>query len=299
MKKMSRQQLDKIENWVYQNARDIEIAKWNLLFSKGTKQDLINELVKYQNADGGFGNGLESDILIPESSAIATGEAIFTAQDYGLDFTADWAKKMLSYLEMSKQDSPSFYESVPQSIDDYPHAPWWSYTPDTIFTPNPGAVFASVLIKYGTGTQKTLGDEITEACIDFTLTDTNYWEHDTYCLQRLYLALPTLSDNVIFTINNRISNGICFDESQWMNYVAQPFDMVDSPDSVWYPLIRNNVEKNADYWIDTLSNDGYWQPNFSWGVDTDVSKMATKNWIGYIAVKRIKILKVFDRIESI
>lgn len=299
MKKLSQQQLDRIENWIYQNAREIDIAKWNLLFGKGTKQDLVNELVKYQNADGGFGNGLEADVPIPDSSSIVTGEAIFTAQDYGLDFNSEWSKKMLNYLEISKQETPSFYEFVPKSIEDYPRAPWWNYQPDTKFTPNPCAVFASVLIKYGTDTQKVLGDEITEACIDYILSDTNYWEHDTYCLQRLYLALPTLSDDIIFAMNKRITNGICFDESQWMNYVAQPFDMVDSPDSVWYPLIENNIDKNADYWIDTLLNDGYWQPNFSWGVDTDASKTATKNWIGYIAVKRVKILKAFGKIELI
>ena len=39
-------------------------------------------------------------------------------------------------------------------------------------------------------------------------------------------------------------------------------------------------------------------PNFSWGIDSDVSRSVTEKWKGYITVKRALILKNFGRIEG-
>lgn len=77
MKRLSVEQQLSIEDWIYANARPLEVAKWNMLFEKGASDNLITEMLKYQNDDGGFGGGFESDILTPESAAIPSGEAIF------------------------------------------------------------------------------------------------------------------------------------------------------------------------------------------------------------------------------
>lgn len=293
-----KQQLQQIENWLTKNARPVEVAKWNLMFGKGTVEDLVSEMIKYQNPDGGFGNGFESDILTPESAAIPSAEAIFTAQDYGLDLTADWAKKLMGWFVNTAADTPSFWEAVPPSLEDYPHPPWWSYHPDTEFTSNPCAVAASVLLLFGTDSQRTLGEEVAKRCVDFILRDENYWDHDTYCLQRLFLVLtekqsPLITQKVIEAMEQRILKSVCTDSRKWTEYVAQPLDLVNSPDSCWYGLLADDIPGNLDYWERTLTTDGYWPPNFNWGVDTEVSRAAIKNWLGYFAVKRVKILNSF------
>ena len=64
MKNLKGIQLKNIEKHILSNARTIEKVKWNYLFNNGSKEDIVSELVKYQNDDGGFGKGLEADIVI-------------------------------------------------------------------------------------------------------------------------------------------------------------------------------------------------------------------------------------------
>ena len=294
---LTTQKLQTIENWIYANARPVEKAKWNVVFNKGTKDELVCEMLKYQNDDGGFGNGFEADILTPESAAIPSAEAIFMAQDYDLDLTVDWAKKLYKWFENTAQDTPSFWEGVPKSIEDYPHAPWWGYSPDTVFTPNPCAVVASAMLLHGTDSQKELAERIAEKCIDFLMNNT-CMQHDIYCLQRLIISLqainsPLITEQVMEKFNQDMIKDTCLDESKYLEYVTQPLDFVYSPKSQWYNILKDAIPGNLAYWERTLSDDGCWQPNFSWGVDTDTSHQVTKNWSGYIAVKRVKILKAF------
>ena len=83
-----------------------------------------------------------------------------------------------------------------------------------------------------------------------------------------------------------------------MLYTFQPLDFVSSPASVWYEVVEKGIEENFDFWLDNLNQDGVWEPNFSWGIDSEVSRQVTQNWRGYLTVKRARILKNFGRIEE-
>jgi len=82
-------QLARTESWLRANARPLEIAEWSYLSGKGPLAGITAELLRYQNPDGGFGHGLEADMLTPDSSAVCSGEALLTAWEYGSDLGAD------------------------------------------------------------------------------------------------------------------------------------------------------------------------------------------------------------------
>lgn len=67
---------DKAKNFIYKNARPIDIARWKYLFENGSKEEVITVLRSYQNDDGGFGNVLEPDYLNPNSSPVQTWVAM-------------------------------------------------------------------------------------------------------------------------------------------------------------------------------------------------------------------------------
>ena len=96
------------------NARPYDLSKWNYLFNEGSKDAIVEEMLKYQNADGGMGSGFEADVLCPLSAAIPTAEAIFQTYEYGLDFDSEWMKHILSYFENSVQDIPKYWEDCPK-----------------------------------------------------------------------------------------------------------------------------------------------------------------------------------------
>lgn len=303
MEKLKKHQLIAMEKWIYENARPVEIAKWRLLWNKGSKDEVLKEMLKYQNADGGFGNAFESDMLLPKSSAIASTEAIFTAFNFDLYVTDKWFLDLLNYFIKTKQNTPSYWEAVPKEVEDYPRAPWWNYSPDTEFSPNPCAVVAAAMLLYGNNEQKALGNEIAEKCISLLKSDKAVGDHDIYCIQKLFIALEKtgsalLNEEAYKAMNRRILSNVCLDSKEYMNYVAQPLDFIDSTESPWYNLLKENISINVEFWINNISEEGVWVPNFSWGVDTLESKNATKNWKGYMAVKRVRILKAFGLTEK-
>ncbi len=302
MEKLKMSQFKNIEEYIFSNGRDIEKVRWNYTFNKGSKEDIVSELIKYQNQDGGFGKGLEADMLLPSSTSIASTEAIFIAYDYDLNCEEPWFGNLLNYFEKTIEDTPSFWEKVPKEVENFPHAPWWIYASDTKFTPNPCAVVASAFIKYGNAVQKEIGNKIAARCIEFLNSNEECSDHDCYCLQRLFIVLKELNSNLISDVTirsmeRRILDCLCIDETKWMEYVSQPLDLVTSPDSQWYKLVEAFIEKNFSFWINTLKEDGFWQPNFSWGVDSEVARNVTRIWTCYIAVKRARIFKAFGLIN--
>ena len=108
---------------------------------------------------------------------------------------------------------------------------------------------------------------------------------------------PLVTDEIILSLKRRILENTCFDKNKWNEYYFNPLDYVFSPDSLWLDVVKMGIDNAIDFYIDTINDQGVWTPNFSWGVDTDISKQVTENWKGYITVKRAKTLLNFGRIE--
>lgn len=279
-----------------------DLAKYNYIINHGTKDDIVKQMIQYQNADGRFGNGFECDIISPISAAIPTAEAIFQTYDYNLDTSAEWFAKILSYFENSVSDIPKYWEDVPKEASDYPHAPWWNYEICTTFNPNPCAVVASAFIRCGTENQKELGYKITKDCFRLLLSDDFCGDHDslnilTLINQLMDMKSPLVTDEIIEAMKRRIAENVCFDSALWNEYRFQPLDFIDSPNSFWYDCVKQGVEENLEYWMNHINGQGVWEPNFSWGVNSDIARKVTENWKGYIAVKRVRIFKNFSYIE--
>ena len=303
MRKLTKKQFSVMDDWMQKHARPFDKAKWNYLFRDSTKETIVTEMCRYQNPDGGMGSGFEPDVLLPLSAAIPTAEAIFQSYDYALDTNADWFRRILAYFETSVQDIPKYWEDCPKEAMDYPHAPWWNWEPCMVFNPNPCACVASAFLRYGTHSQKELGLRIAKDCFALLLSHDFCGDHDSLNLkvlveQLLAIHSPLVTEEILAAMRRRILENTCFDSEKWQEYTFQPLDFADSPDSLWYETVAAGVEENISFWLDTLNAEGVWEPNFSWGVDSDISRQVTQNWRGYIAVKRARILQNFGLIET-
>ena len=302
MKTLSKHQIQTIDKWMHTHARPYDLAKWNYLVNDGSKNDIVFEMLKYQNPDGGMGSGFEPDVICPKSAAIPTAEAIFQAYEYDLDCTSDWMKRILAYFEQSVQNIPKYWEDCPKEAMDYPHAPWWSYQPCTVFNPNPCGAVASAMIRYGTDYQKQLGYRIADDCLKLLISEDFCGDHDTLNMlalleQLIAVGSPMITEVIMAAIKRRILENTCFDPPRYHEYVFTPLDFVTCPDSGWYDTVGHGIDATFDYWFESLNADGVWNPNFSWGIDSAVSRQVTTYWTGYVTVKRVKILKNFNRID--
>ena len=91
--------IDSAKQFILQNARPVDLAVYRYYFENQSNRTVIAELSKYQNKDGGFGNGLEPDFVNPASSPIATNDAIITLyRTKALEKGSQMVKEIVKYL---------------------------------------------------------------------------------------------------------------------------------------------------------------------------------------------------------
>ena len=69
---VTREQFEKALQFIYRYGDLLARKRFAFHFEEGSKQAVLDTLNSYQNDDGGFGNGLELDVMCPESSGICT-----------------------------------------------------------------------------------------------------------------------------------------------------------------------------------------------------------------------------------
>ena len=66
------------------HGREIDRARFAFHFGSGTRAKFLEALARYQNPDGGFGNGLEPDIGASQSNPFATELALLFCLQAGV-----------------------------------------------------------------------------------------------------------------------------------------------------------------------------------------------------------------------
>ena len=118
----------------------------------GLAEDVITALTRYQNADGGFGNGLEVDIAAPQSNAFATRLAMQAL--LALTERPESAKAVLTGIDrylVTAQDDGGDFRLTPEVLAGE-IAPWfagWTY-PNL----NPTACLAGLAARLGIGNEQ-------------------------------------------------------------------------------------------------------------------------------------------------
>ena len=120
---ISHARMKKAKDFIFRNGRLLERKLFEYFFENGTKQACIRALRAYQNADGGFGNGIEPDIVCPDSTAIGAETALYILEILEcrdvtiIDSLAIWV--------IMNQNKEGFIPHPPQTLMNYPHQPWW------------------------------------------------------------------------------------------------------------------------------------------------------------------------------
>ena len=73
--KMNNITLKKAKEFMYRNARPLDLARFQHHFESGSKEAVINALSYYQNEDGGFGHAVEADCWNPNSIPLHSNTA--------------------------------------------------------------------------------------------------------------------------------------------------------------------------------------------------------------------------------
>ncbi len=286
--------MERAKNYMFEHCRQIDYLRLCHLRENKTNE-IIEELLKFQNIDGGFGNALEADIRTPSSSAVATEFAINILEEVD-EIPHSLVKQIISYLENSINED-SYWTISPDDVEEYPHAVWWSKARIEGFgTMNPTATLLGFLYKHKELTQldveNMLGCLIDEI-ISIEVKDIE--EHTLLCLCRLLNYIGE-DYHTGFTkkLDETINHVIERDSSKWVDYSPEPIKYIQSPKHRLYKENKEIVDKNIKYLLESQSEQGTWKTKHQWFQYEDVFEATAKTeWEGVFTVDNYKRLIAF------
>lgn len=305
MKKLSKTAFKEASEFIKEEGRLLEKAVFTYRFEKPNEYGIIDELKKFQNEDGGFGNALEPDFRLSYSSPMATSVALQHLITVAHKEEArSMIKAAVEYLEDKYDEKRHGWYAVPKSVNDYPHTPWWEYNDKTGRSVidenwgNPSAELIGYLYKYRIFLKKLNADNLVDYAINYfnNLNKTESF-HEVYCFIRLHKALPADKSAVLEQkIKEAVDELVCRDSSKWKdNYVAKPLDFVFDRGNK-YGISDELIDLNLDFLVDTLERDKIILPSWGDSFYTSGLKPAWKEWIGVGTLKALIVLDKFNRI---
>ncbi|MBS4538591.1 hypothetical protein GOQ27_08955 [Clostridium sp. D2Q-11] len=306
MKNLSNKALNNAEEAIKKFSRPLVKSIFQSEFYSGTTKKIIEELKKYQNEDGGFGNGLEPDFRLPNSSPMATsvGLRLLSDLDY-LKEVKEMIKKAINYLEKTFDKDRMGWFAVPKEVNDYLHTPWWHYNEEEGMTVidrnwgNPSAEIIAYLYKYREYIKTLDIDGLVKYGIDYIQNKEKFdSENEVFCYIKLYEVLPvSLQEELKEPIAKGINQTIVYDENRWYEYVPRPSDFVDDPNKFRFGIKESQIQKDLDYLIRELEDEGKILPPWGKSFYTDEFRDAYNHWIGILTLKALKKLQNHGRIE--
>ena len=307
----SRKLKTEVGNWIYRNARSIDLSRWSFHFEHGCPEAVLNALSKYQNGDGGFGHALEADSWNPNSSPIQTWQATEIIHEIGYyDPDTPVTAGILKYLDSGADFNGKIWRCLVLSNNDYPHASWWQAEPDTIdqCTYNPTAALAGfglLMADHNSELYEKCSQIAREAFDHYMQRGPENDMHTVRCYVRLY-EYCELSDThdvidlckLCEKLDEDIKNQIDRDAKLWdtNGYFSRPSVFFNTPGSVFCEQNKDTAELECDLIIKTQNAEGVWDVPWNW-TDYPNEWIISENWWkADIAVKNMLYLKNFGRL---
>ena len=305
--RLTREEQDKARAVIYERARPLEQRRFAYHFEGGAAEDVLAELVKYQNADGGFGHALEPDLRLPDSSVLATTVGLQILQELGAPADHPLVQGAIRYLLDAYDAESEAWPIIPSNANWAPHAPWWLHDENLSerwrgFLANPRAEIVGYLWDYAALVPDDLCERLTAAVLSHLSTRPDvFTDSDLVCYRRL-AETRTLPDGarteIVEKLKPIIDRLVVREPATWEQYVLKPLDVATSPDSPFAEMLAAEIEANLDYEIEQQDEDGSWAPNWTWGDNyPEVWPEAEREWRGVLAVKTLKLLRSFGRLK--
>ena len=289
-----------------QQGRPLERALYCYHFGCTYPIDARAALVAFQNQDGGFGRGIEPDLRLPDSSAIATAVAFQHMRETGMLAEDPMVLAAVRWTQAAFDRPLARWPAVPASVNESPHAPWWTWSGpgQPGFTANPGVELVAHLWHYNSVADAAFLADVTdraESLIDALPSKLEM--HDLLCLLRLAdtLAVPAVLRNKAADHVRQAGPAIVArDPSAWTGYAAKPLLLAPRADSLLTPLLADAVAANLDYEIGRQGADGAWSPNWNWaGLYPNDWTRAERDWKSVLTLQTLLSLRSFGRLPPI
>jgi len=301
--RLSKSAFEKASNFIAIHARTLEQSLFEFQFEDGSIADVKTQLRAFQNSDGGFGNGLEPDLRMPQSSPFASTVAFQVLREIGMSASDPMVVAGLRYFEQTFDRSIGGWDPTGSLADQSPHAPWWNYEPvsgrlSAMKRSNPGAEIVGYLHLFSTAVDPEFLKEATDmALTTFEELSGGMEVHSMMCFMRLAeMASGAISDRLEPGLRRGVHSVVSGDPETWRKYGGRPLWFAPTPKSLLADELADSIQLQLEYEVTSQQNDGSWQPNWEWGQYLDDWEVAKVEWSGYMTLRNLLILKAWDRL---
>lgn len=260
-----------------------------------TDKEIINELIKFQNDDFGFGHGLEPDLRIPYSSVICTTHAVHILdQVKDKSLTEELRKQIVEYYENSYLKDLERWKMTNPKVDEFPRALWWNYETVDSFTygnPNPeiiGFLYQNkkYLKKININKQinnvlKYIGTDLTkEASMHSIMSMLNFYKKVDKDVK--YLIKSKLQEVVISELDKSYG--------KWEKYGLEPYKIAII-DKGFLNTRLDELTENLQFNKDKIMT-GLIVSNWEWYQFEEVFIEIKTEWSGYLTFSVLRALRI-------
>ena len=316
----------KARDYIFAHGGDIDRAWFRYIFENNDTDEFLNVLSKYQHENGGFG-GLyyEFDYQGPclKSTEIAI-KYILNLKEKPPS-THPLIQNMMKYiLGLYISEIGNWGEVVVPAVNDGVHCHWVRFRgEDTTpiknederikkYIANEKVCFAAFVSYYSEIVPKDIYLDIIKYPIEYIL---RYWDKNSqnynkdifdngtpYDIEYFQWFVPCLNDK---NIANKLTSILCQNPTAFMeldyaksakDYVHLPCDVVNSPNSIIYPVVKDLVVNSLEYRMNQQSDDGRWPLGWSFGNTEALQKLQIK-YEAYRTLIMLEKLNRFDMIE--
>ncbi|MHB1505217.1 MAG: hypothetical protein ACYCO4_00195 [Sulfobacillus sp.] len=303
MTQLSLQRFAAARNFLATRARPLEWASFCREFEQGAPGAVLAALAQFQNPDGGFGNALEPDFRLPDSSALATSVGLQHLERLGSAEASVVMRSAVHYLAHTYDEERQGWLPVPPTVADFPRAPWWE--PEAAEDSanrwvNPSAELIAYLYEVPGVMPDSVRDKLTGKAFAWLEAQAGVLEmHDLLCYLRLAERLPrSLQDALYEQLDRHVQAVVVTDPAAWSSYCLQPLQVVHGPDSRYFGMLESAVEANLEDILEGQGDDGAWEPTWAWGRFEEIWATARVEWKGILTLESLRILQAFGRIAS-
>jgi len=300
--------LEKAREFVYKNARPIDVARWDFLFENGDGSEVIKYLSSYQNKDGGFGNALEPDCWNKKSTPMQTWAATKIIKEIGLENKSHpLISGILKYLSSGDEFDGHRWHGLNtvQSNSDFPHAPWWSYSQKEEKGYNPTASLIGFILKYADekSSLHLLACRLAQEAYGYLKKNFPLESmHETACFVDLYeymkaCKIPGLPDLEEFRslLRQQIKKVITYHTDSWRTeYVCRPSQFISSKKSDFYSGNEEICDFEFGFIKQTQNLDGTWNVPWNWDAFPAQWSISENWWKSDIIIRNMVYIKAFE-----
>jgi hypothetical protein len=305
MEKLEQKNVSLVEQYLTDNCRLLEKKLFDYHFKGASTKDVIFALKLYQNKDGGFGQGLESDFRLPDSSPMSTsiGLRILNKLEKRKK-SREMIKKAIQYLENTYNEDRKGWYALSEIVNEYPHTPWWHYDKEEKMTiidknwGNPTAELLAYMYKYKIYVNKLDIDALIEYAVNYINEKSEFKsENEVFCFIKLYNTLPKKYQiRIKDSLSKAVDQVIEYDENKWEEYVPLPLHFINSPAQNKFEIKEKKIQANLDYYSKIIKEKTMIDPPWGDSFYKEGLRLAYEEWKGVLTLDALIALDNFNRI---